>query len=118
VVAQAPVAALAEGAFAGLGGGAVEALVDGTPGQVPDRYAVADPIALLPTGVPVVCLHAEGDDVVPIAQSEDYVAAAEAAGDDATLVVVPGGHFEHLDPQSAAIEALRAALRERLRQPG
>ena len=114
VVAQAPVAALAEAARQGLGGGAVEALLDGTPAEVPERYAVADPVALLPTGVQVVCLHAAGDDVVPLAQSETYVAAAEAAGDDAALVVVPGGHFEHLDPASAAVEALRSALRERL----
>ena len=114
VVAQAPVAALADAARQDLGGGAVKALLDGTPEDVPERYAVADPVALLPSGVRVVCLHATGDDVVPIAQSEAYVAAAQAAGDDAALVVVPGGHFEHLDPDSAAVEALRTALRERL----
>jgi dipeptidyl aminopeptidase/acylaminoacyl peptidase len=60
-----------------------------------------------------VCLHGERDDVVPIGQSEVYVAAAQTAGDDALLVRVPGGHFEHLDPTSAAVDALRAAL-ERL----
>lgn len=113
VVAQAPVAALVEASQQGLGGGAVDALLGGSPDQVPERYAVADPLALLPTGVPVVCLHAEGDDLVPIAQSQAYVAAAQQAGDDASLVVVPGGHFEHLDPRSAAVEALRTAL-ERL----
>jgi pimeloyl-ACP methyl ester carboxylesterase len=110
VVAQAPVAALADGARAGLGGGAVQALVDGEPADVPDRYAIADPLALLPLGVPTVCLHAQGDDVVPIAQSRTWVEAARAAGDDAELVVVPGGHFEHLDPRSGAVDALRAAL--------
>ena len=113
VVAQAPVAALADAAVARLGGGAVEALMGGSPLEVPERYEVADPVALLPTGVPVVCVHGERDDVVPLVQSETYVAAAEAAGDDASLVVVPGGHFEHLDPRSAAGEALRTALGER-----
>lgn len=111
VAAQAPAAALAAGAREGLGGGAVQALLGGGPDQVPDRYAVADPVALVPTGVRTVCLHGVADDVVPIRQSELYVAAATAAGDDARLQRLPGGHFEHLDPTSPAIDALRELLR-------
>jgi acetyl esterase/lipase len=107
VVAQAPVAALVEGAREGLGGGAVLALVQGTPEDAPERYAVADPIALLPTGVPTVCVHAPGDDIVPIRQSEKYVAAA---GGQARLVRFDGGHFEHLDPAAQACAAMRDAL--------
>lgn len=110
VVAQAPVAGLAEGALLGLGGGAVQALLGGSRSQVPDRYAAADPSALLPTGVRSVLVHAPGDDLVPLSQSSGYVEAATAAGDDCRLVQVTGGHFEHLDPRSAAVEALRAAL--------
>ncbi len=110
VVAQAPVAALADGAGQGLGGGAVTALLGGSPERVPDRYAAADPVALLPTGVPSVLVHAPGDDLVPIDQSERYVAAATAAGDDSRLVRVEGGHFEHLDPASMAVAALRSEL--------
>lgn len=110
LVAQAPVAALVDGARQGLGGGAVTALLGGSPERVPDRYAAADPVALLPTGVPSVLVHAPGDDLVPISQSESYVAAATAAGDDSRLVRVEGGHFEHLDPASAAVTALRIAL--------
>ena len=107
VVAQAPVAALASGARQGLGGGAVLALMGGGPDEVPERYAFGDPIALLPTGVRTTCVHAPGDDLVPISQSESYV---EAAGADAELVRFDGGHFEHLDPASRACEAMRAAL--------
>ncbi|MCW2681122.1 MAG: alpha/beta hydrolase, partial [Frankiales bacterium] len=107
VVAQAPVAALADAAREGLGGGAVLALVQGSPSDVPERYAVADPVALLPTGVRTTCVHAAGDDLVPISQSEKYVAAA---GPDAELVRFEGGHFEHLEPQSQACKAMRDAL--------
>ena len=110
VVAQAPVAGLAEGALLGLGGGAVQALLGGTPASVPERYAAADPSALLPTGVRSVLVHADDDDLVPISQSTGYVAAATAAGDDSRLVRVNGGHFGHLDPASGAVAALRAAL--------
>jgi len=112
VIAQAPVAGLAEGALRELGGGAVAALLGGLPGDVPERYAAADPSALLPTGVPTVFVHADGDDRVPISQSEGYVRAAVAAGDDSRLLRVSGGHFEHLDPRSVAGAALREALVE------
>jgi pimeloyl-ACP methyl ester carboxylesterase len=74
------------------------------------RYAAADPVALLPTGVPSVLVHAPADDLVPLAQSSTYLAAAQAAGDDCRLVTVPGAHFEHLDPRSEAGAALRTAL--------
>ena len=108
VVAQAPVASLAEGARLGLGAGAVQALLGGGPQEVPERYAVADPLALLPVDADVTCVHSPGDDLVPISQSRDYVSAA---GWVARLVEVPGGHFEHLDPSSRACEAMRGALR-------
>ena len=107
VVGQAPVAALAEGARLGLGAGAVQALMGGEPDEVPERYAVSDPIALLPAAGTTTCVHAAGDDLVPISQSEMYLAAA---GSGAKLVTDPGGHFEHLDPTSEACEAMRAAL--------
>jgi acetyl esterase/lipase len=106
-VGQAPVAALVDGSRQGLGGGAVDALLGGSPDAVPERYAVADPLALLPTTVPTTCVHAPGDDLVPLSQSETYVAAA---GPVATLVRVPGAHFEHLDPRSEACAAMRDAL--------
>ena len=105
VVAQAPIAALAEAARARLGDGgdAVQALVGGEPDEVPDRYAVADPVQLLPTGVRTTCVHAADDSVVPLWQSESLGAAAD-------LVVVGRGHFEHLDPASEACAAMRRAL--------
>jgi acetyl esterase/lipase len=106
VVAQAPVAALAEGVPLGLGSGAIPALLGGGPDEVPERYAVADPMALLPTGVPTACVHAPGDDLVPLSQSQAYVAAS----DTARLLTFDGGHFEHLDPASRACELMRQAL--------
>ncbi|MBC7372621.1 MAG: alpha/beta hydrolase [Frankiales bacterium] len=109
-IGQAPVAGLAEGALLGLGGGAVQALLGGSPTDVPQRYAAADPISLLPTGVRSMLLHSEADQLVPISQSEGYATAASAAGDDCRLVRVPGDHFAHLDPATPAVAALREAL--------
>lgn len=106
-VPQAPVASLATAHALGLGSGAVGALLGGSPSEVPDRYAVADPVALAPTGVPTVIVHGVEDDVVPISQSEDYLAAAPGA---TTLLTVPGDHYAHLDPASEAVAALHRAL--------
>ncbi len=109
-VSQAGVSALAEAADQRLGRGAAVELVGAGPDRVPDRYAVADPIALLPTGVRTVLVHGTADDVVPVGQSEDYAAAARAAGDDCRLVRFGGAHMEHVDPGSAAGALLRDAL--------
>jgi acetyl esterase/lipase len=104
-VGQAPVAALAKASRERVGNGAVDALVGGSPDQVPDRYAVADPSALTPTKVPTVLIHGTKDAEVPLSQSEAYAAAGGA-----TLRAFDGGHYEHLDPASEAIALLRQAL--------
>ena len=82
-----------------LGGGAVAALMGGAPG--PD-YDDADPTRMLPLQVPVRCVHAPDDANVPIGQSEEYVRRATAAGADATLTRVTGGHFDVIDVDSEA----------------
>ena len=69
---------------------------------MPERYAVADPVRLLPTGAAVLCVHGAADDVVPVEQSERYAAAAAAAGDRVELRVVPGDHMAMIDPASLA----------------
>jgi acetyl esterase/lipase len=110
-VGQAPVADLAAGA--GLGDGAVGDLLGGDAAEVPERYAVADPVQLVGHGVPVLLVHGEGDDVVPTDQSQRYADAAAVAGDDVQVVVLPGDHFTVIDPASelwaATVEAIAAA---------
>ncbi len=96
-----------------LGDGAVEALMGGPPD---DRYRLASPAELLPTGVPTLLVTGELDDRVPPSQSREYAERARAAGDDADLVVVEGeGHFQHLDTGSAVWTRTRTWLDERLR---
>jgi acetyl esterase/lipase len=109
-VPQAGVVALTLAAEQSLGSGAPQALMDGTPDQHPQRYADGDPLRLLPTGIRSVLIHDAYDDIVPLSQSETYVAAAKKAGDDSTLAVVPGDHFSHIDPTSEACVRMRQAL--------
>lgn len=113
VLALAAVADLRTAHAQRLGGGAVAALLGGGPADVPDRYAAADPMALLPLRVRSVLVHGEDDDRVPVALSTGFAAAAGAAGDQVRVVTLPGAdHFAVIDPESAAWPAVLAALEE------
>ena len=105
VISQAGVLDLVQGAADGLGATAVADFLGGPPDAVPDRYRLASPQEWLPLDVPVRCVHARDDDTVPFSQSVDYVLAAQAAGADAGLVEVPGGHFGVIDTASPAWRA-------------
>ena len=110
---QAGVLDLVDGVAQGLGAGAVEAMMSGKPDALAKEYAIASPIALLPAGVPVICVHGEADDIVPIRQSERYVAAARAAGDRVRLERLPGtGHFEVIKADDPAWRACKDAALE------
>ncbi len=105
------VAELAEAARAGIGQAAASEFVGGMPEERPEAYALADPLARLPTGVRQVLVHGVEDDQVPIEQSRRYAAAARAAGDPVELIELEGvGHFEPIDPRSEAWARAAAAL--------
>jgi pimeloyl-ACP methyl ester carboxylesterase len=56
-------------------------------------------------------IHGGRDEVVPVAISRGYVAAARKSGDDCTLTELAGaGHFELIDPRAAAWGQVRDAL--------
>ena len=111
VVALAAVSDLALGHALNLGDGIVDTFIGGAPDAVPERYAVASPAQLLPLGAPQVLVHGDADDTVPVAMSVAYADRARAAGDDVTLDVIEGaGHFELIDPRSAAWEHVVNAL--------
>lgn len=83
------------------------ALLGGAPEEVPERHAAADPMRLLPLGVPTLLVHGADDETVPLNRSRRYVEAARAAGDEVELVVpAPGGHLVHIDPRSGAWRAV------------
>ena len=97
VVAQAAVCNLA------VAGEAAHDLMGGTPREVPERYAVTDPMQLIPAPVPVRLVHSPEDATVPVRRSRDYLAAARRAGADVELVEPsPAGHRSHPDPRSKA----------------
>lgn len=108
-VSQAGVLDLAGAADVNLGGGAAQALMGGPPDA---SWRLADPAQQVPLPVPVRCVHAADDQVVPIGQSAAYVDRARAAGADAELVEVPGDHFSVIDTASEAWRSTLTVLRD------
>lgn len=104
VISQAGVLDLSAAYRAGLGSGAVHDLVGAGPED--QRFELVDPRRHVPLDAPVWALHAPDDGEVPISQSVDYVQAATAAGARAELVEVTGGHFDLIDVDSSAWQAV------------
>jgi len=103
VIALAGIGDLRQAWDLGLSNHAVGELLGGSPLAVPQRYAVASPADLLPLGTAQTLIHGDAADDVPLALSQRYAALARQAGDDVDLIVLPGlGHFELVDPTSAA----------------
>jgi acetyl esterase/lipase len=96
-VLQAGVLDLDRAAEQALGNGAVAEFLGGPADAVPDRYATADPVRLLPTGAAALCVHGTADTTVPPEQSDRYAAAATAAGDTVEVALVPGDHMVVID---------------------
>jgi acetyl esterase/lipase len=86
-------------------GGAVRGLMGGSPAELPERYALADPIERVPLVAPVLLVHGLEDRIVSARISRSYRDAALAAGATVELVEVPGPaglHRAHIDPRGAA----------------
>jgi acetyl esterase/lipase len=114
VVGLAAVSDLTSCARQRLGRGAAQALMGGGPRRYPERYEAADPARLLPVPVPVGLVHGADDGVVPSQMSVDFARAAAAVGGGGAVsceVLARCGHFELIDPLSAAWPAVLGAFR-------
>jgi len=83
-------------------GGAVRALMGGSPEEVPERYAAGDPIRLLPLPMPVLIVHGVLDQTVSVKLSRSYADATRAADGEIELVEIQGPagrHRAHIDPR-------------------
>jgi acetyl esterase/lipase len=100
VVALAAVCDLAHG------GRSAVALVGGGPEEVPERWALANPMRHVPLTMPVLLVHSRDDATVSVRQSREYAAAARAMGGEVTLMEpLVGGHRALLDPSGLAWQA-------------
>ena len=118
VVSLAGITDLRAGTAGQVCGDAIPRLLGGGPEQQAERLRQASPIELLPLGVPQRLVCGSLDSLVPNELSRGYAAAASRAGDAVTLETVEGaGHFELVDPASAAWPAVRRAVHALLPAP-
>ncbi len=108
VVALAPVGDLHDAYARDLDDGAAAALMGGSPEELAEEYAAADPALRLqsPPAGAVVLLHGTADDLVPPANN------AWAHGVDHVEVLMLDGadHFDVIDPLSAYWPQVLAAI--------
>jgi acetyl esterase/lipase len=106
VVPAHAVAALAPVTDLARAGAQARLLLGGTPDDVPERYAEADPVRRAPLDVPVLLVHPADDALVPVRRSRVYAELARARGGDVELVEPPaGGHRAPIDPSHPAWHA-------------
>jgi acetyl esterase/lipase len=109
VVALAPVASLKLGWERNLSNGAVRDFLGGSPDEVPERYASADP-AERAARVERTLIHGTTDDIVPLELSRAYVTARSRDLNPPRLVELSGAdHFTVIDPENPALYAALAA---------
>lgn len=87
----------------GLSNGAALDFAGGDPNTWPLLYAEASPPRLLPLGVPYLLVHGTADDSVPWQLSAEFHRQAARGGDQGELLLLDDvGHFEPIDPTTAA----------------
>ncbi len=107
VVSLAGVADLRRAWELGLSGGIVAKFLGGTPEQVPDRYAKADPMERLPMAVKQRLVHGTADDIVPFEISER---CAKASKNSQLIPLEGAGHFALIDPRTPEWKKVSAAI--------
>lgn len=114
-VGLAPISDLASAHRLNLHNGAVEAFLRRDPESGPERYELASPKDLLPMGVPLLIVHGDLDDVVPVAMSRSFAGDAADAGNAVVYhELEETGHYDLAEPGTAAWDVVVAEL-ERLR---
>ena len=86
-------------------GGPLQALLGGSPEEVPERYEVADPLRLPALEIPVLLVHGTADRTVSVKPARRYAKRALEAGRSVELIEIDGpagSHRAHVDPRSQA----------------
>jgi acetyl esterase/lipase len=81
----------------------------------PDIFSDTSPAEMLPAGVRTVLIHGEFDTISPLRAGQDYARRAQAAGDAAEVLVLPGGsHYDEVSAISPAWPIVLGQIRKAL----
>ncbi|RZT06202.1 Acetyl esterase/lipase [Duganella sp. CF402] len=81
----------------------------------PDIFSDTSPAELLPSGMRTVLIHGEFDTISPLRVGQDYARRAQAAGDAAEVLVLPGGsHYDEVAAISPSWPIVLGQIRKAL----
>jgi acetyl esterase/lipase len=101
----------ADGPLACGGPKTIDRLVSAQTREGSDVYADTSPARLLPVGVPYALVSAELDEIVPREFDARFAVRARAVNENPREIVCSdAGHFELIDPQSAAWQQIVAEI--------
>ena len=58
----------------------VHDLMGGAPDQVPERYELANPRRRLPLGLPILLVHGDADEMIPVARTREFARGCSSGG--------------------------------------
>jgi len=94
-----------------LSNDAVAEFLGGKPEVVPDHYREADPMEFSIPQARQWLIHGAEDDTVPPEFSRNYAVQKKKAGEKVELLeILHAGHFELIDPASAAFKQIATAV--------
>jgi acetyl esterase/lipase len=114
VVALAPVSDLRRASDLHLSNDAIVEFLGGKPEEVPANYADASPIEI-PISAPQVIIHGIKDGTVPVQMSRSYAERKRKHNENIRLIELDCGHFELIDPTSAAWPTVLQAVLDLLK---
>jgi acetyl esterase/lipase len=83
----------------------------GTPSQVPEHFQEADPMQLKIPRMQQLIVHGTKDEIVPVEFSREYVRVKSKREERVRLLELKAaGHFDLIDPQSAAWTTVSVAI--------
>jgi acetyl esterase/lipase len=84
----------------------------------PDVFSDTNAAELTPNGSHTVLINGELDSVSPPRAAHDYAARARAAGDAASVIILPGaGHYDEVAASSPSFKLVLPAIRKALGLP-
>jgi len=111
IISLAGVVDLKKGYALHLSNDAVAEFLGGKPDAVPEHYREADPMELSIPHARQWLLQGTEDDIVPPEFSRDYVKQKKKAGESVELLEIQhAGHFELIDPASAAFRQVTSTV--------